>query len=86
LHEFIRTCRLIGCKPYLAANVRTQPARDFYQEVEYCNAPAGNLPSNSAAPPQPDALAALRAANGDREPSMSTCGVSETRVGDAAAT
>jgi alpha-L-arabinofuranosidase len=68
LHEFMRTCRLIGCKPYLAANVRTQPARDFYQEIEYCNAPAGDLPSNSAAPPQPDALAALRASNGDREP------------------
>lgn len=68
LHEFMRTCRLIGCKPYLAANVRTQPARDFYQEIEYCNAPAGDLPSNSAAPPEPDALAALRAANGDQEP------------------
>jgi alpha-L-arabinofuranosidase len=68
LHEFIRTCRLIGCKPYLAANVRTEAARDFYQEIEYCNAPAGDLPSNSAAPPQSDALAALRAANGDREP------------------
>jgi alpha-N-arabinofuranosidase len=68
LHEFMRTCRLIGCKPYLAANVRTQPARDFYQEIEYCNAPAGNLPSNSAAPAQPNALALLRAANGDKEP------------------
>lgn len=68
LHEFMRTCRLIGCKPYLAANVRTQPARDFYQEIEYCNAPAGDLPSNSAAPAEPDALAKLRAANGDPEP------------------
>ena len=67
LHEFMRTCRLIGCKPYLAANVRSQPARDFYQEIEYCNAPAGDLPSNSAAPAEPDALATLRAANGDRE-------------------
>jgi len=68
LHEFMRTCRLIGCKPYLAANVRTQPARDFYQEIEYCNAPAGDLPSNSAALDEPDALATLRAANGDRDP------------------
>ena len=68
LHEFMRTCRLIGCKPYLAANVRTQPARDFYQEIEYCNAPAGDLPSNSAAPPEPDALALQREANGDRDP------------------
>jgi len=68
LHEFMRTCRAIGCKPYLAANLRTQPARDFYQEIEYCNAPAGDLPSNSAAPAAPDALATQRAANGDREP------------------
>ncbi len=68
LHEFMHTCRLIGCKPYLAANLRTLPARDFYQEMEYCNAPAGNLPSNSAAPAQPDALATLRAQNGDRDP------------------
>src|ERR1700750_914803 len=29
LHEFMRTCSTIGCKPYLAANLRTQPARDF---------------------------------------------------------
>ncbi len=68
LHEFMRTCRAIGAKPYLAANLRTLPARDFYQEIEYCNAPAGNLPSNSAAKPAPDALAAQRAANGDPEP------------------
>ena len=68
LHEFMRTCRAIGCKPYLAANLRTQPARDFYQEIEYCNAPAGDLPSNSAAPAAPDTLAAQRAANGDPEP------------------
>ena len=68
LHEFMHTCRAIGCKPYLAANVRTQPARDFYQEIEYCNAPAGNIPSNSAAPAAPDTLAAQRAANGDAEP------------------
>ena len=44
------------------------PARDFYQEIEYCNAPAGNVPSNSAAPAAPNALAAQRAANGDAEP------------------
>jgi alpha-L-arabinofuranosidase len=68
LHEFIHTCRAIGCKPYLAANLRTLPARDFYQEIEYCNAPAGLVPSNSAAPATPNAFAALRAANGDPEP------------------
>src|SRR6266702_225625 len=68
LHEFMHTCRAIGCKPYLAADLRTLPARDFYQEIEYCNAPAGNVPSNSAAPALPNALAAQRAANGDVDP------------------
>jgi alpha-N-arabinofuranosidase len=68
LHEFMRTCRAIGAKPYLAANLRTQPARDFYQEIEYCNAPAGDIAANSAAPALPNALAAQRAANGDRDP------------------
>ena len=68
LHEFMHTCRAIGCKPYLAADLRTLPARDFYQEIEYCNAPAGNVPSNSAAPAVPNSLAAQRAANGDPEP------------------
>ena len=68
LHEFMRTCRAIGCKPYLAADLRSLPARDFYQEIEYCNAPAGDVPSNSAAKAQPNALAAQRAANGDVAP------------------
>jgi alpha-L-arabinofuranosidase len=68
LHEFIHTCRAIGCKPYLAADLRSLPARDFYQEIEYCNAPAGDVPSNSAAKSVPNALAAQRAANGDAAP------------------
>lgn len=68
LHEFMLTCRLIGCKPYLAGNLRTQPARDFYEEIEYCNAPAGKQPSHSAAAPAVNGLAAVRAANGDVEP------------------
>jgi alpha-L-arabinofuranosidase len=68
LHEFMRTCRAIGCKPYLAADLRALPARDFYQEIEYCNAPAGDVPSNSAAKAVPNALAAERAANGDAAP------------------
>jgi len=68
LHEFMHVCRAIGCKPYLAADLRSLPARDFYQEIEYCNAPAGLVPSNSAAPATADALAAQRAANGDPEP------------------
>lgn len=68
LHEFMETCRAIGCRPYLAGDLRSMPARDFYQFVEYCNAPAGNLASNSAAPPAPDTLAGERAANGARDP------------------
>ena len=68
LHEFMHTCRAIGCKPYLAANMRTLPGRDFYQEIEYCNAPSGAVPTNSAAPPVRNALAAQRSANGDPEP------------------
>jgi alpha-N-arabinofuranosidase len=68
LHEFMRTCRAIGCKPYLAADLRALPARDFYQEIEYCNAPAGDVPSNSAAKAVPNALAAERAVNGDAAP------------------
>lgn len=68
LHEFMETCRAIGCKPYLAANLRTQPARDFYQFMEYCNAPAGDLPSNSAARAAPDSLAVQRGLNGDAAP------------------
>jgi alpha-L-arabinofuranosidase len=67
LHEFMHTCRAIGCKPYLAANMRSLPARDFYQEIEYCNTPAGEQPTNSASKPVINSLAAQRAANGDRE-------------------
>jgi alpha-N-arabinofuranosidase len=68
LHEFMHTCKAIGCKPYLAADLRTLPARDFYQEIEYCNAPAGDIRSNSAAAAVPNALASQRAANGDAAP------------------
>ena len=42
INEFARFCRLIGCKPYLAANVRSLGAEQFYQWVEYCNSPAGS--------------------------------------------
>jgi alpha-N-arabinofuranosidase len=56
-NEFNRFCRLIGAQPYLAANLRSGTARDFYEWVEYCNSPAG-----STTP------AELRAAGGDREP------------------
>jgi alpha-N-arabinofuranosidase len=40
--EFLRFCTLAGAKPYLAANVRSLPARDFYRWIEYCNSPAGS--------------------------------------------
>jgi alpha-L-arabinofuranosidase len=56
-NEFIRFCRLAGGQPYLAANLRSLPARDFYQWVEYTNSPTGST-----------SLADLRAAGGDREP------------------
>jgi alpha-N-arabinofuranosidase len=38
-NEFVRACRLSGMQPYVAANLRSQPARDFYQWIEYCNSP-----------------------------------------------
>src|SRR5271155_2538984 len=41
-NEFMRFCKLIGCEPYLAANVRSLPAEEFYRWVEYCNSPAGS--------------------------------------------
>ncbi|MGA2375620.1 MAG: alpha-L-arabinofuranosidase C-terminal domain-containing protein [Candidatus Sulfotelmatobacter sp.] len=55
--EFMRFCKLIGCQPYLAANVRSLPAEAFYRWVEYCNSPAGST-----------ALAEQRAASGSVEP------------------
>lgn len=56
-NEFMHFCKLIGAQPYLAANLRSNTARDFYEWVEYCNAPA----------PQ-STLAEQRATNGDPEP------------------
>jgi alpha-L-arabinofuranosidase len=41
-NEFAHFCRLIGAQPYLAANVRSLPAEQFYRWVEYCNSPAGS--------------------------------------------
>lgn len=40
--EFVHFCRLTGGQPYLAANVRSLPAEQFYRWVEYCNSPAGS--------------------------------------------
>jgi alpha-N-arabinofuranosidase len=54
--DFVRFCRLSGMQPYLAANLRSLPARDFYQWIEYCNSPAGST-----------SLAEQRAADGERD-------------------
>jgi alpha-N-arabinofuranosidase len=56
-NEFVHFCKLIGSEPYLAANVRSLPAEQFYQWVEYCNSPAGST-----------TLADLRSAAGFKEP------------------
>ena len=56
-NEFIQFCKLIGSQPYLAANVRSLPATEFYRWVEYCNSPAGTT-----------TLADMRAAAGYAEP------------------
>jgi len=55
--EFLRFCKLVGAEPYLAVNLRSRSAKDFYEWVEYCNAPAGST-----------TLARLREDSGDREP------------------
>lgn len=55
--EFVRFCRAAGAEPYLAANLRSLPAQDFWRWVEYCNAPAGST-----------TLARLREADGERAP------------------
>jgi alpha-N-arabinofuranosidase len=64
LHEFMATCRAIGCQPYLAADLRTLPARDFYQLIEYCNAPS----TPNAETHEVNTLASIRARNGSPEP------------------
>ncbi len=56
-NEFARFCKLSGAQPYFAANLRSLPAKDTYEWVEYCNAPAGST-----------SLADLRGAGGEREP------------------
>jgi len=55
--EFARFCRLAGAQPYLAANIRSLPARDLYQWIEFCNSPAGST-----------TLAGVRAAEGSPDP------------------
>ncbi len=55
--EFVRFCRAIGAEPYLAANLRSLPAQEFWRWVEYCNSPAGTT-----------TLARQRAADGEEAP------------------
>ncbi len=55
--EFARFCRLAGAQPYVAGNVRSVPARDFYQWIEFCNSPTGTT-----------TFADTRAAQGERDP------------------
>jgi alpha-N-arabinofuranosidase len=56
-NEFAHFCKLIASEPYLAANLRSLPAEEFYRWVEYCNSPAGST-----------TLADVRAAAGFKEP------------------
>jgi alpha-N-arabinofuranosidase len=56
-NEFVHFCKLIGSEPYLAANLRSLPAEEFYRWVEYCNSPAGST-----------TLADSRAAAGFKDP------------------
>ena len=68
LHEFMETCRAIGAEPYLAADVRSLPAKDFYQFVEYCNAPGTPMEMGPGQAAGVNALAAERTRNGSAEP------------------
>ena len=56
-NEFVQFCKLSGSQPYLAANLRSLPAVDFYRWVEYCNSPAGTT-----------TLADQRSATGSKDP------------------
>src|SRR5438105_4845745 len=35
-NEFVHFCNLIGAQPYLAANLRSLPAAEFFRWIEYC--------------------------------------------------
>jgi alpha-N-arabinofuranosidase len=56
-NEFARFCRLGGAEPYFAANLRSLPASDFYEWIEYCNSPMGAT-----------TLADLRGQGGEAQP------------------
>lgn len=56
-HEFVRFCRLVGAKPYFAANATSSTPLNIRDWIEYCNFPRGST-----------SLARLREQNGDAEP------------------
>src|SRR5918997_1911833 len=41
INEFMKFCQLTGAEAYLAANLRSLGAQQFYEFVEYVNSPAG---------------------------------------------
>lgn len=55
-HEFIAFCRLVGAKPYFAANSTSLTPLQIRNWMEYCNFPSGT------------SLSEERAANGNPEP------------------
>ena len=56
-HEFMDFCRMVGAKPYVAANMTSLSPLEIRNWIEYCNFPAGKT-----------TLARERGANGDAEP------------------
>lgn len=56
-NEFARFCKLSGAEPYFAGNLRSLTSHDFYEWIDYCNAPRGTT-----------SMANLRAQGGDAEP------------------
>lgn len=56
-NEFAHFCQLAGAQAYVAANLRSLTAHDFYQWVAYCNSPGGTT-----------SLADLRARSGGAQP------------------
>ena len=55
--EFARFCQLIKAEPYFAANLRSLPAAQFGEWIDYCNSPRGST-----------TWAQRRAAHGSPEP------------------
>lgn len=54
--EFMKLCSLLGCEPYLSANVATSSPKDFREWIEYLNYPGDSYWAN------------LRKENGHEEP------------------